>query len=142
MGWAALRHRIGHRGAFLVCLGAYDLFFGLYLVAGGALQYVPLIGERTWGIVWMSIGAFLCAGALTRHDAPFFAAAILIKIVWALETFRLDWFNHDADYWIRGCYWLALCAAIITVANWPEPTRIIKPPDPRPSAAERRAHRA
>ena len=138
------RRRIGRRGAFLCCIGAYDLFYGWYLVIGAAIEHVPLIGERPWGWLWIAAGVFLVAGAFFRHDALFYAAAILIKVVWALEFFRLDVQAHVPDDWFRGCYWLALSAAILVVSGWREPVRVITPPvpEPEPVTAEQRARDA
>lgn len=125
--WAAIRQRIGHRGAFLLAMGAYDLFYGWYLAAGYPSRATPLLGEFSWGVIWLTVGVLLTGGAFTHRDAPFFTAAIGVKTVWALEYFRLDWVLHQAGDWLRGCYWLALAAAILVVAWWPEPTPVISP---------------
>jgi len=130
MTWPALRQRIGHRGAFLLCVAAYDLFYGWYLAIGGAIEHAPLIPEQVWGGLWLAAALVLFAGAFFRHDAIFFAAGILIKMVWALEYFRLDFQAHVPGDWLRGCYWLALAAALVTVAFWPEPAKLTKPPGP------------
>ena len=137
-----MRHRIGHRGAFLLCIAVYDLFFGLYLAEGGSIQHVPLIGERPWGWIWLAAGMFLICGAFTHRDAAFFTTAVLVKMVWALEYFRLDYMANDHDEWIRGCYWLALAAAVTVAAFWPEPTQVITPSLPAPPAAEEAEQRA
>jgi hypothetical protein len=139
---AKLRHRIGHRGAFLLAIGIYDLFYGYYLATGGNIQAVPLIGEKPWGWIWITIGLLLIAGAFTKKDAIFFALAILIKGIWALEFFRLDYEVHVPGDWIRGVYWVALSAAILAVAWWPEPTRPVTPPDPDPARTVQRARDA
>jgi hypothetical protein len=140
--WNWLRRRIGHRGAFLLTIGVYDLFFGWYLAAGGSIQHIPLFGERPWGWLWIGVGLFLLAGAFARRDAVFFTAAIFIKTVWALEYFRLDIYAHDPDEWIRGCYWLALAAAVLAVAYWPEPIPILTPPEPTAESTVQRARDA
>lgn len=140
-----MRRRTGYRGAFLACLGVYDLFYGLYLAVGAPIQHEPLIPEEAWGIVWMACGLFLMIGAFVRHDALFFAAAILIKLVWGLEFLRLDLLAHIPYDWVRCCYWLAFAGAIIVAAYWPEHIRLItpRPPDTHPAGdAERRARGA
>ena len=130
------RRRIGHRGAFLLAVAAYDLFYGLYLAIGGSIQHVPVIGERPWGWIWLGVSVFLACGSLFRRDAVFYAAAVLVKMVWALEFFVFDVEYHDTDDWVRGCYWLALAAMVAVCAFWPEPVQIIKPPPPDPTGAD------
>ena len=140
-----IRIRVGYRGAFLACIGVYDLFYGLYLAVGGPIEHEPLIPEQAWGIIWIACGLFLCIGAFIRHDAIFWAAAILIKMVWGLEFLRLDLFAHIPDDWIRCCYWMAFAAAIAVAAYWPEHIKLIQPPplDQHPaSGAEQRARDA
>lgn len=138
-----MRRQIGRRGAFLLCLALYDISYGLYMALSYPIQHEPLIGETTWGWLWIGVGLFLATGIFTRHDAPWYATAILIKIIWALEYFRLNFVEHITGDWIRGCYWIALCGMVIVAAWWPEPTRIQAiPPPPHgdgTTAAETRA---
>jgi hypothetical protein len=140
--WAKLRHRIGHRGTFLITIGIYDIFYGWYLAIGGQIQALPLIGENPWGWIWISTGIFLIAGAFTKRDAIFFTLAIFIKVVWALEYFRLDYVEHIPDDWLRGCYWLALSCAILAAAWWPEPIHLTHPAEPTTENTVQRARDA
>ena len=52
----AVWERLGHRGLFLILLGVYDLFYGLYLVRGGPVLAATLLPERAWGWVWIGCG--------------------------------------------------------------------------------------
>ena len=111
--------RAGHRGVFLALLGCYDIFFGWYLAAGGALQFPTVIPVMAWGIIWLTAGALLACGAAVKRDAPFFALAACLKTAWALEFFRLQ-AEHGGLEWIRGAYWLALALIVLAVSAWPE----------------------
>jgi hypothetical protein len=136
--WTWLRYRIGRRGAFLGCMAAYDLAYGAYLALGYPVRDIPLIGEQPWGWMFISAGLILGGGAWARWDAPYYAVAISIKIVWALEFFRLEAEAKGTGQWLRGCYWLALSLAVLVAAWWPEPPRA----SPTGSEAEQRAREA
>ena len=114
--------RLGHRGLFLVLLGVYDLFFGLYLIRGGALIAPTLLPEDAWGWAWITTGTLLIAGGTRDRDGWAFALAVFVKTAWALESFRLQ-FQHHPDQWIRGCYFLALALVVLAVSSWPEDVR-------------------
>lgn len=111
--------RLGHRGLFLILLGAYDLFYGLYLVQGGPLGHALLLPERDWGWAWIGCGAAVAAGGLRKRDGWAFALAALLKCVWAGEFFRLQYLGVP-EQWIRGAYWLALALIVTAVSSWPE----------------------
>ena len=115
-GWG----RLGHRGLFLFPLGCYDVFYGSFLAAGGALQYPTLIPEAAWGGVWVSVGALLLCGAWVKRDAVFFAAAAGLKMAWALEFVRLE-AQHASLEWTRAAYWVMFAVIVVAVAGWPEP---------------------
>ena len=117
--------RLGHRGLFLILLGAYDLFYGLYLVQGGPLAARTLLPEDAWGWAWTGCGAALCAASLMRRDGWAFALAALLVTAWAGEFYRLQYLGLP-DQWIRGTYFLAFALVITAVAGWPEP--VLLPP--------------
>lgn len=112
--------RAGHRGTFLILLGVYDLFFGLYLVRGGAVIAPTLIPRDAWGWAWIAAGMLLIYGGTRDRDGLFYALAAFVKAAWALEYFRLQ-LLHYPDQWIRGCYFLALALIVTVVSAWPEP---------------------
>jgi hypothetical protein len=117
----------GRRGAFLAVLGVYDLFYGWFLFAGGALQRAPLLGEHTWGIIWLVTGVVLVAGSsIRRHDRLFFTAASLVKTAWAAEFLRLALIGVPYD-WARTGYWAAFAALVIVAAGWPDPPHLTPP---------------
>ncbi len=113
--------RAGHRGLFLFLLGCFDIFYGWYLAAGGALQFPTLIPEMAWGIIWLSAGALLiCCGTWVKRDAPFYAVAAGLKCAWALEFLRLQE-QHSSLQWTRGAYWLMFALIVVAASAWPEP---------------------
>jgi lysylphosphatidylglycerol synthetase-like protein (DUF2156 family) len=134
MRWAALKARVGHRGLFLATLGLYDLFFGVYLAAGGNLEHQLLLNHRAWGWIWIGAAIALFCGAFTRRDRLFFAAAVFIKTAWALEYFRLT-FTAETHEWPRAAFWLAFALLVTGVSAWPEPGL-------RPAIAEEAVTRA
>lgn len=112
--------RAGHRGLFLFLLGFFDIFYGWYLAAGGALEFPLLIPETAWGIIWLTAGALMIFGAWVKRDAVFFALAAGLKCAWALEFARQQ-FQHNNLLWTRAAYWLALALIVVAVSAWPEP---------------------
>jgi lysylphosphatidylglycerol synthetase-like protein (DUF2156 family) len=134
MRWAWLRARVGHRGLFLATLGLYDLFFGVYLAAGGNLEHHLLLNGRVWGWIWIVTALALFAGALVRRDRLFFAAAVFIKTAWALEYVRLT-FTVETHVWPRAAFWFAFALLVLGVSAWPEPGL-------RPAIAEEAVTRA
>lgn len=117
---AAVWERLGHRGLFLILLGAYDLFYGLYLVRGGPVLAATLLPERAWGWVWIGCGIAACAAGWMRRDGWAYALGALLVTAWAGEFFRLQYLGV-ADQWIRGSYFLAFALVITAAAGWPEP---------------------
>jgi hypothetical protein len=112
--------RIGHRGFFLAILGLYDAFFGIYLLAGGNLQYRLELTHIEWGWAWVGFGIFISLGALFRKDAPFYSAAVFIKTVWTLELVRVAVVVNPV-YWWRSAYWLCFALLVLVASAWPEP---------------------
>jgi hypothetical protein len=112
-----LGRRFGYRGAFLLLLGIYDIFFGIFLVRGALIGHELYIPEKWWGVIWIVIGIALLAGSLIKHNQLFFALAVRIKMTWALEYFN----PKDAGtQWTRGVYTLALAGIVVLIASWPE----------------------
>ena len=111
--------RIGHRGLFLALLGTYDVFYGTYLAANGALQFTTLIPETAWGVIWLATGGLLMCGAWVKRDAAFFALAAGLKMAWACEFLRLAE-RHSSLQWTRAAYWLAFALIVLAVSAWPE----------------------
>jgi hypothetical protein len=115
--------RVGHRGLFLIALGLFDIFYGLYLVLGGQLQFPLQLSNQFWGWAWTGVGAALVIGAFMRRDAPFFALAVFIKTAWALEFVRLT-FISDKLQWPRAASWGCFAILVLIASAWPEPRMV------------------
>jgi len=114
-----LRYLCGRRGAFLFLLAAYDLFNGIYLAAGGALQHAPPAGtEFGWGVVFIVSAGVLLTGVLAQRDTWWFAYATLLKCAWAVEYLLLA--RSVPWDWLRGLEWLTLACVVVLVSSWPE----------------------
>lgn len=116
----AVLSRIGHRGLFLMTLGLFDVFFGMFLITGGKLQFSLELSTLAWGWIWAGVGAFLVIGAFVAKDAVFFAVAVFLKVAWALEYIRLA-FVFDTRNWTRAAYWVMFAALVLVASAWPEP---------------------
>jgi len=110
---------LGRRGTFLILLGAYDLFYGWYLAAGGPLGHALFLPERAWGWAWIGTGIALIAGGTRQRDGLFFGLAVLMKTVWAMEYYRA-WLLGQPLQWVRGCFFLALALIVVLISSWPE----------------------
>ena len=117
---------VGYRGTFLLLLGGYDIFFGLYLYGGGSILHALLISEKTWGITWITVGVILLTGVPFREDRIQFAAGVFIKTAWALEYVRLAFITSLPYLWARAAYWIGFALIVLLVSAWPEhkPRRI------------------
>jgi hypothetical protein len=118
--WKRLLRRIGHRGLFLLTLGLFDIFNGLFLLLGGQLQFPLQLSNYVWGWIWIGVGAFLITGAFFKRDSVFFAAAVLVKTAWALEYIRLSYISGTLQ-WPRAAYWTSFAVIVLVVSAWPEP---------------------
>jgi hypothetical protein len=121
--WASRQNlRFSHRGAFLMLVGIYDVFYSLYLLANGSLQAVAGLSEYAWGIIWLTTGVVLILGSTIvwrkkRFDGVFFALAIGIKVAWAMQYFRLEQLRYPLE-WIRGAYFLIFALIVLLASSW------------------------
>jgi len=125
----ALFQRIGRRGAFLLFLALLDFVNGYALLfptprASTNPTYIFLASVlplQGWGILWASVGAVCLVFAFRRNDAPGYAAAVFIKILWAL-IFLLGWVFADVERgYLSAVIWGVLALILPLIATWPEP---------------------
>lgn len=114
-------NKVGFRGTFLMLLGFYDIWYGVYLVAGGATQHAFSLNNTAWGWIWIGTGLFLLTGAPGHKDRWQFGWAVFIKMVLALEYLLL--INIIPWDWIRTLYWGGFALIILLVSAWPEPQK-------------------
>lgn len=135
----AVRRRIGRRGAALLSWAFVDVVVGWSLRepstrprgAAAAAAYRPILAIAPfgfWAWAWILVGAVCVVGACSRQDAPAFAAAIGIKLVWGGGLFAGWAFYGAYRGWVAAVTWLVLAALVSVIAGWPEPPQ--HPPVP------------
>jgi hypothetical protein len=102
----------------------FDAFFGTFLLIGGQLQFRLALTNQEWGWAWLGTGLLLMAGSLFKRDGLFFAAAVFIKVCWALEYFRIAFIHDDHTNWARGAYFMCLALLVVVASAWPEPPKL------------------
>ena len=131
-----MKKRVGRRGAILLTLAAIDFVYGWFFfdpkihtlleqapIYRGLKDFMPLY---LWAVAWWVAGLFCLVYAFKLKDAVGFAAAIVIKMAWAIGLFAA-WLIWDATYaWAQAALWVSICSGVIITAGWPEPL----PPHP------------
>jgi PAS domain S-box-containing protein len=86
-------------------------------------QYAALILPlRVWGFVWITIGVVCLISAFRRRDSAAFAAAVSIKIAWALLSLG-GWMLGDLPRGhVSAVVWVGFAGLVAVIASWPEPT--------------------
>jgi hypothetical protein len=124
-----LRRRVGHRGASLLFFGLLDLVYCYSLLFPPprdrwSASLVFLNGTAplwVWGIAWGAVGVLCACRAFRRRDAAAFAAAICIKVLWAI-TSAAAWLVGGVDRgYVNAAVWLAFGGFVGIIASWPEP---------------------
>lgn len=134
---AGVRHRIGFRGALLLVLGFFDLWYAATKmiwpdpVAANSqqnqllAQVFPLDNMRTsmiaWGYLWVLAGLVLIVNAFRRDDRWGYATAIGIK---------LSWVGGNIYAWVHGLVgggstvglWCVITGMIVIESLRPEPS--------------------
>lgn len=122
-------HKIGRRGAFLLFLSLLDFVysFGLFNPTPQSLKnptYIFLqtaLGLKFWGSLWLITGFICLIFAFRKKDAYGFAAAMFIKILWAL-LFLLGWLFAGVERgYLSTAIWGGFAATLALIASWPEP---------------------
>lgn len=124
-----LTHRVGRRGAFLCFLALLDIIYGYSMLfpttrslSTPTSQFIMHVAPLwAWGSLWLTTGVVCAIYAFREKDAPGYAAAMFIKILWGL-TFLLGWIFVDVERgYLSSAIWLAFAAVVALIASWPEP---------------------
>lgn len=130
-----LARRVGYRGAALLFFGQLDLVIGWSLVdpatapllkAAPAYRVLLAAGwlRPVWATAWALVGLVCLVGAVfQRADRWGFAAAIGIKLLWALGLLAA-WPLGAPRGWLNGEVWLTLAGFVGIISAWPEPVRL------------------
>jgi hypothetical protein len=124
-----LFERIGRRGAFLLFLALLDLVQGYAMafptpraVQNPTYQFLASIAPLwVWALLWTVVGVICLVFAFKQQDAPGYAAAMFIKVLWAL-VFLLGWIFADVERgYLSTAIWAAFAAVLALISSWPEP---------------------
>ncbi|MFG2001672.1 PAS domain-containing protein [Spirillospora sp. NPDC048911] len=124
-----IKARIGRRGAALLVFAFIDLVYGLSMISSSpdirgvaiykfAATMMPL---AAWGILWTAIGMCCLVSAFLRRDSAGFAAAIGIKVGWALLAL-IGWGTGEVPRgYVSVSIWAVFAGLVGVIASWPEP---------------------
>lgn len=125
-----LRQRVGHRGSALMFFAALDLVYCASLLdppmaerRSAALTWLAsVLPLWVWGTAWGVVGVVCLWHAFRRRDQVAFAAAIGIKVMWALVSLA-GWLVGGVNRgYVSATVWLAFAGFVAIIASWPEPT--------------------
>lgn len=113
------------------CLYALSLPSAPSTRTATAAWLADLAPMDVWAAIWAVVGAVLIIGAFHTSDRVAFAAAALLKIMWA-AVYMVGWIWHDVGHaWVAALVWSMTAAIVLVISTWPEH------PWPPPCAGER-----
>jgi len=130
--WRRLGRQVGRRGDALLFLALLDVGYGLYLFApppdqrlSTLLRFIAEIAPLwVFGALWTVVGILCAASAFLRKPGPdrwAFAAAVGIKMLWALISL-VGWAVAGLPYgWFSSLFWLVFARFVYRIGTWPEP---------------------
>lgn len=123
--------QIGRRGAFLIFLALLDLIYAY----GLAFPTERSVNSPTskflastmplwaWGALWAVVGLVCLFFAFRIKDRIGYAAAMFIKVLWAL-MFLLGWLFADVERgYLSTAIWGAFAAVLWLISGWQENPR-------------------
>jgi hypothetical protein len=131
--WSLVR-RFGHRGAFLLFLSVLDILYGYSLFSTSAPQRLLnlLLPWQAWGVIWMTIGGICVGFSMFRRDRLAFALEAALMSAWA-GIMADTWISQGiARGWVSTAIFGSFSLAVLVVASWPEPPKLIRIERPRP----------
>ncbi len=127
-------HRIGRRGAFLIFLAMLDLIYGYSLAfptvaatnSPGLLFLASILSLKLWALLWATIGVICFVFAFKRKDAPGYASAMFLKILWAI-IFLLGWLFAGIERgYLSTVIWGTFAGILGLIATWPDSSKYPK----------------
>lgn len=122
-----LVHRIGRRGCYLLFLAMLDVAIAYSMTPFKAVSQLPAyryftgyLPLQVWAGVWLVVGLVCAAQAFARRDHFGFAAAALLKLVWA-ALYLAAWTSAGIPRgWVGAVVWLGFGGITAIIASWPE----------------------
>jgi hypothetical protein len=123
--------RVGRRGAFLLFLALLDFVYAYGLAFPGAAantsatyRFLAAVAPLdAWALLWATVGLTYLAFAFRKKDAPGYAAAMFVKVLWAV-TFPLGWLFADVERgYLSTAIWGAFAAVLGLIATWGDDAR-------------------
>lgn len=122
------RYRVGRRGVSLIFFGVLDVIYSLSLFRpgresrGGAfLTAVAAVAPLWfWALFWGGTGLICLWYAFQQQDRVGFAAAIFLKVTWAV-TCLIAWLFGGAERgYVSAAIWAAAGGFVWVISGWPE----------------------
>ncbi|MFX4294113.1 hypothetical protein [Streptomyces bohaiensis] len=141
---AAVRRRLGRRGAYLLVTGITWTLYGIGVIIDprvGTMRAAVVLRDaaplQVWGAVWVAGGVVAAASAWAacpRWRALGFGAAMLPPLLWSL-AFAWAWATGEYPRaWTGAAVWAGAAAKVWIVAGWtPRPGPVVLsvvPPPP------------
>ena len=126
---SGLRRRVGHRGSALLFFAVLDLVYCCSLLFPSPRErrspllafLAEILPLWVWALAWGLVGLLCLWKSFRPRDAAAFAAAIGIKVLWALVSLAA-WLVGDIERgYISAVVWLAFAGFVGIIASWPEP---------------------
>lgn len=123
-----LRYMIGRRGVVLLFLAILDFAYAIGLAfpnaesANNATSHflTSVLPLDTWAAMWLVVGVLCLIHAFRRKDALGFAAAMFIKVLWAIMFFLGFLFAGVERGYLGAAVWGGFAALLGVIATWPD----------------------
>lgn len=124
-----LRQRVGHRGSALLFFAVLDLVYCASLLfpsprerhSPGLRFLADIVPLWVWAAAWGGVGLLCLSRSFRRRDAAAFAAAIGIKLLWAIVGMAAWLFGGVERGYLTTVVWLGFATLVAIIASWPEP---------------------
>ena len=125
-------YRVGRRGFFLLFLSTLDIIYAFSLAFptktatnSFTLSFLAtILPLNVWALLWALVGVSCFFFAFKSKDAPGYAAAMFLKVLWAL-IFLLGWIFAGVERgYLSTTIWGAFAAVVWLISTWPEPSNI------------------
>lgn len=120
-------HRIGRRGATLLMFALVDFTMGYNMltvpkeiVDRSYIGHTTMLPLEVWACLWIATACVLVVHAFRIDDRIGFAAAMGIKLLWAIG-FCVSLFVFQSPRALIGLVlWVVIAGWLFLVAGWPE----------------------